>query len=203
MISGGDVPMIETIPLWLKIACTLFLCVLVPAYWVRYGPANFLWFSDIALLVSTVALWLENRLLASMMAVGALLPEALWNVGFFTRLTTGKSITSLTDYMFDARYSRSLRGLSLFHVALPLLLVWMVARLGYDSRALIAQTIVAWVVLPVTWLATDPARNINWVFGPGRQPQRRIPPLVYLALLMLFFPLAVYLPTHLVLDAWF
>jgi hypothetical protein len=38
------------IPLGLKIIYTLFACALVPIYWRQYGPTNFLWFSDIALL---------------------------------------------------------------------------------------------------------------------------------------------------------
>jgi len=38
------------IPLGLKIVYTLFVCALVPIYWRQYGAANFLWFSDIALL---------------------------------------------------------------------------------------------------------------------------------------------------------
>jgi hypothetical protein len=37
------------IPLWIKLFITLFLCVLVPVYWRNFGPANFLWGSDIAL----------------------------------------------------------------------------------------------------------------------------------------------------------
>src|SRR5262249_40872039 len=50
---------------------------------------NFLWFSDIALLVTMPALWLESPLLASMMAVAVTLPELAWNLDFFVRLTTG------------------------------------------------------------------------------------------------------------------
>ena len=131
------------ISLWVKVAYTVFLCVLIPAYVIRYGFANFLWFSDIALLTAAVALWLESRLLASMMAVAVLLPEAVWNVSFFGRLLTGVRITGLADYMFDPKKSLFIRGLSLFHVILPPLLVWMVARLGYDPRAPIAQTLLA------------------------------------------------------------
>jgi hypothetical protein len=63
------------LPLWPKIAYTLFLAVIVPAYWVRNGLANFLWFSDIALVATGAALWLESSLLASAMAVGVFLPE--------------------------------------------------------------------------------------------------------------------------------
>jgi hypothetical protein len=57
------------IALGLKIVYTLFVCALVPIYWRQYGPANFLWFSDIALLALVPALWFENALLASMMAL--------------------------------------------------------------------------------------------------------------------------------------
>src|SRR5881394_611002 len=77
------------ISLWLKIGYTLFVCVLVPIYWRRYGPANFLWFSDIALLAMVPALWLENALLASTMAVSVIFREGIWNIDFFVRLATG------------------------------------------------------------------------------------------------------------------
>lgn len=73
-------------------------------------------------------------------------------------------------------------------------------RLAYDRRAWVAQTLLALVVLPVTYLATDPADNINWAFGPGRKPQQRLPPAVYLALLI---PVVVYLPTHWILSKLF
>ena len=66
------------IPLWTKLLYTLFLCVLVPVYWVRWGLKNFLWFSDIALLTTAGALWLESSLLASMMLLGIALPELAW-----------------------------------------------------------------------------------------------------------------------------
>ena len=181
------------IPLWLKILVTLFVCILIPVYWLKYGPSNFLWFSDIALLA---ALWLENRLLASIMLLAAALPELMWNLDFFSRLIFGRHVTGMTRYMFDRELSLSLRALSLFHVALPLLLGWLVYRLGYDPRALVAQIALAWIVLPITYLLTDPADNINWVFGPGDKPQTWMPPILYLPLLMLFLPLCVYLPMH-------
>jgi hypothetical protein len=191
------------IPLWIKLAYTLLVAIIVPVYANKYSRSNFLWFSDIALLVTVPALWLENRLLASMMAVGVLLPEVLWNVSFFGQLLTGKRVSGLSDYMFDTRKPLYLRALSLFHVFLPALLVWMIASLGYEPRAWIAQTALAWLVLPLCYRFTDPAENVNWVFGPGNQPQKRMPPLVYLGLLMLGFPLLIFFPTHLLLRSVF
>ena len=145
-------------------------------------------FSDIALLGMVAALWLENSLLASMMALAVLLPDVAWNVSFFGRLATGKGIPGLTDYMFDADKPRYLRAFSLFHVFMPVLLVWTVMRLGYAPQALPAQTLLCWVVLMFTYWLTDPKLNVNWVFGLGDKPQQRIPPRVYLVLPIVVFP---------------
>jgi hypothetical protein len=194
---------LDLIPLWLKIAYTLFLCVLVPVYWIYWGPKNFLWFSDIALLTTAVALWLESSLLASMMTLAIALPELAWNADFFGRLVTGRSMLGLSGYMFDHRKPLPLRALSLFHVVLPIVLVWMVYRIGYDGRAWVFQTVVALIVLPLSYWLSDAADNINWVYGPGNAPQTRMKPLAYLALTMTFFPLVIYLPTHLLLRTLF
>jgi hypothetical protein len=191
------------LPLWLKLACTIVTVGILAIYWFRYGPQNYLWFSDIALVGAVAALWLENGLLASTMTVGVLVPEALWNVSLFSRLLFGRRVTGMTDYMFEPERPAYLKALSLFHIPLPILLLWMVWTLGYDPRAPLVMTAIAIVVLPLTYSVTDPSRNINWVHGPGGEgaKQDRFHPWVYLGLLMIFFPVAVYLPTHLILLA--
>ena len=191
------------IPLWLKLAYTLFVAIIMAVYATKYSRSNFLWFSDIALLATVPALWFESPFLASMVSVGILLPEILWNLSYFGQLLTGKRISGLADYMFDTRRPLYLRALSLFHVILPPLLVWMVARLGYEPAAWIAQTALAWVVLPLCFWLTDPALNVNWVFGFGNKQQKLMPPLAYLGLLMVCFPVLIYLPTHLLLRSLF
>ena len=85
---------------------------------------------------------------------------------------------------------------------LPVLLVWLVGHLGYEPDAWMAQTGLAWIVLPLTYGLTGPEDNINWVYGLAKS-QHRIPPLRYLALIMLALPMLVYLPTHLLLQALF
>ena len=185
------------IPLGLKIVYTLFVCALVPIYWRQYGPANFLWFSDIALLALVPALWLENGLLVSMMAVSVVFFEALWNIDFFFRLATGKSLIGLSAYMFDPKIRMLVRGLSCFHIVLPLLLLWTLHRLGYDHRAFFWQTIVALVVLPLSYLVSNPQENVNWVYGFGQNPKKILPGPRVVVVLMALFPLVAYLPTHL------
>jgi hypothetical protein len=191
----------ELIPLWIKLAYTAFTVVTVTVYVRRYPLWNFLWFSDIALIATVPALWLESSLLASMMLVGVLLPELLWNGAFFIRLLTGVRLFGLTDYMFDSTKPRYLRAISLFHVFLPLLLLWMVARLGYHPDAFLWQTALAWIVLPLSYFLGDPkVENLNWVYGWTSRQQTRMPPLAYLGLMMIGFPLLIFLPTHLILK---
>ncbi|RWK70226.1 MAG: hypothetical protein EOR45_35080, partial [Mesorhizobium sp.] len=82
-------------PLWITLPYTLFVAVLTPVYWLRYGPGNFLWFSDIALFAVLIALWTGSRLLYSMMAVGVLPLEFAWLADF----VTGGKLTGLAAYM--------------------------------------------------------------------------------------------------------
>ena len=191
------------IPLWLKVSYTLFICVLVPVYWKRYGPGNFLWFSDIALFVTAAALWLESSLLASMMALSVVVLESIWIIDFLIGLIARTSVIGLSAYMFDSKIPLSIRALSLFHVVLPVLLLWLLYRLGYDRRALLAQTLLAWIVLPLSYFLTKPSDNVNWVYGMGGGTQKWMPPSLYLVLLMIAFPLVLYLPTHLLLKKLF
>ena len=136
---------------------------------------------------------------ASVAAVGVLPLEIAWNTDF----VSGGRLLGLAGYMFDRKLPRWLRGLSLFHVALPPTLYLLLRRLGYDRRALAIHCSLTWTVLPLTYAVTDPGDNINWVFGPGARPQRRVPPLGYLGLAMIAFPLLVHWPTHLILRNLF
>lgn len=185
-------------PLSIRLLYTAFVAVLVPVYWLHYGPSNFLWFSDIALFAVLLSLWTGNRLFYSMMAVGILPIEALWFVDFVAIGNT----TGIAAYMFADDLPLYLRGLSLFHLFLPPILIWMLWRQGYDRNALAAQTALAWIVLPTTWLLTNPSDNINWVFGLAG-PQDIVHPLIYLSIYMALLPLAVYWPMHLLLQTIF
>jgi hypothetical protein len=185
----------ESLPVLLKIGWTAIVVVILYVYWREHGPENFLWFSDIALICLCLALWLENPLLAGMMAVGTLAFEIAWNIDLISGGRLG-----LVSYMFDPTRPLWLRLISTFHIAMPFLMLGMLGTLGYDRRAVIAQTLLAWVILPATYLLTDPSKNINWVFGLGWKPQQLLPPIVYLTLLMIGLPLLVYLPTHLILG---
>jgi len=188
----------------LKIAYTLFVAVLVPVYWLRIGWQNFLWLSDIALLLTLAGLWWEQRLLLSVAAVGALLPDVAWTMDFLARLLLGADPFGLqaTAYMLDAARPAWLRGLSLFHVFLPAVLLWAVRRLGYDRRALVVQAAICAAVLPLSHALAGPQRNVNWVYGLGWQRQEFMPDPAFVALLWVGYVVIVFIPAHVLLRAW-
>jgi hypothetical protein len=117
------------VPTALKLAYTAYVAVLVPVYWHYYGPTNFLYFCDVALILTLIAIWREDALLVSMCSVGIVLPQ-MFSVADFLGHVTG-----MTDYMFDLTHSLFLRLLSLFHGWLPFLLIYLVWKIGYDRRA--------------------------------------------------------------------
>ena len=200
------------ISLGLKLAYTAFMAVLIPVYWSNYGPTNFLYFCDVALLLTLVGIWRESRLLISMAAVGILLPQALWCVDFVVQ-ATGHKFTGMTAYMFDPHRSLFLRGLSFFHGWLPFLLVYLVAKLGYDRRAWRAWTLLGWALCLIAFFALPPAGavladpklpvNVDYVFGfDDAHPQTWLPAGWFLVAWMTGLALVVYTPTHLLLQKW-
>jgi hypothetical protein len=198
------------IPLALKVAYTLFVAVLVPYYWVTYSAWNFLFFCDLALLMTLPALWLESSILMSIPAVGLALPQLLWVADFLT----GSRITTMTSYMFDPKLPLFVRGLSAFHGWLPFLLIWGVWQLGYDRRALAIWTAISTLVLLVCYFlapappapASNPnlAVNINYVHGLNyEKPQTWLPPWLWLTTMIVGFPIVFYLPSHLTFRSLF
>lgn len=201
------------IPLWLKLLYTAFMAVLIPVYWHHYGLTNFLFFCDIALLLTLAGIWKENALLVSMAAVGILLPQTFWCVDFMFE-AFGTRLSGMTTYMFDEQRPLYLRGLSLFHGWLPFLLLFLVSRLGYAPRSVRAWTTTAIAACSFSFLFLPAPGNplphpqtpvnVNYVFGMSEtERQTWMPPGCYLVtwIAALFF--VVYLPTHKLLTKFF
>jgi hypothetical protein len=195
------------LPLWLKLAYSGFMAVLIPVYWHYYGPTNFLYFCDVALILTLAGIWIESPLLISMCAVGILVSQMVWVMDFVAHIF-GVSWIGMTDYMFLADHSAFLRGLSLFHGWLPFLLLFLVSKLGYDGRALLAWTLLAWTLILVCFIfmpgpSADAGLlpvNINYVWGPSdAAAQTWVSPGLWLAGLIVGLPLLFYAPVHFLL----
>ena len=80
-------------------------------------------------------------------------------------------------------------------------LKWLVWRLGYDRRAWKSQVALCWgVLLSAFMLLPSPntdAGNVNKVFGWGETQQTLMHPLAWLGILLIAYPLLVYVPSHL------
>src|SRR6266849_7090050 len=91
-----------------------------------------------------------------MCSVGILRPQCLWLADFGGNLL-GIQLLGLTGCMFEHRLPLFTRALSLFHGWLPLLLVWLLVRLGYDKRAWSAWTVLATGLVLVCYFFPPPA----------------------------------------------
>jgi hypothetical protein len=107
--------------------------------------------------------------------------------------------------MFQVDHSLFLRALSLFHGWLPILLIYLVWKLGYDRRALAAWTVLAWALILICFFFMPPPRpdpgltpvNINYVWGlSDTAPQTWVSPGVWVAGLMVGMPLLLFAPLH-------
>ena len=180
------------------------MAIFVPCYWYLYGPTNFLYFCNVALLLTLLGIWTENPILISMAAVGFILPSVVWIADFSSHFF-GSPLIGMTNYMFDENNALFIRSLALFHFWLPPLLVWLVFRLGYDLRGAILWIATSWTLLIICYLwmpasaaeSTEPNQpyNINYVYGL-RGKQTRMPEIPWLIVIMLMQPIAAVAPMH-------
>ncbi|HEX7044377.1 MAG TPA: hypothetical protein VF203_07165 [Burkholderiales bacterium] len=164
---------------------------------------SFLWFLEAALGAAFLALWLESRLLASIAALAALLPQLAWDIGFTARLLGSADPLGLAAPAFIPGASWSARAVAFVHFGFPVVLLWMLVRLGYDARALRVQTLLTWLTLALSYgLAETAASRIPGSLGVGDNLARAwLPGPFWLLVAMLAYPLLVYVPTHFVLRA--
>jgi hypothetical protein len=183
-----------TFPAWLRWLALLWLAIWVPAYWRTWGAANFLHLCDIAVILVCVGLWTNSALLISSQAVGSLLVDLAWMLDAGWRLITGRGL--------DASYPLWVRLLTLFHVVMPVLLLWALARAGYDRRGWLLQTAIALFAF-VAARFTSPATNINYAFHDPFIHRAWGPAPLHVLISWLFMVVMVYLPTHFALRAIF
>ena len=135
----------------------------MPAYWAFYGPVVFLNLCDIAVILTCVGLWRGSAFLLSTQAVSSLVVDAAWLLDLGWRAATGRHLLGGTEYMWDPGYPAWLRALSLFHVLLPVTLLFGLRRVGYDRRALAVQSAIAAAVLAAS-RTFGPEANVNFSF---------------------------------------
>jgi hypothetical protein len=172
-----------------------WLLVWAPAYAWGYGWANFLQLCDLAVILTCVGLWRGSPLLLGMSALSSLVIDVAWDLDLTVRALTGGHLFGGTEYMWDPRFPLPLRLLSLFHVVWPALLWWALRRVGYDGRALLAQALLALVVLAASRVVR-PDANINFAQADPFTHRSWGPAAAHVGLTAIALAGFVYAPTH-------
>ncbi len=174
------------------------MAVYVPSYAVAYGFANFLFLCNLAVILVAIGIWTGNRLLLSSQAVGMLLVGAVWTVDFTSRLLTGGHLIGGTEYMWEPQWPLFTRLLSLYHVILPVLLVVVLRRIGYDRRGYLLQSAIA-VAGVIVGRFFGPVANINDAFVDPILKKTWGGPVAHIAVVAGALVFAAYPLTHLLL----
>jgi hypothetical protein len=180
----------------------VWLVFWLTVYWRSWGSLNFLHLCDIAEILSCVGFVTDSPLLISSQAVASLLVDAAWALDAGWTAVLGYHLIGGTEYLFDPSHVLWVRLLSLFHLALPVLLLWAVHRLGYDRRGFPLQLAIALPAFIASRFAPA-AQNINYAFTDPFFHRSWGPAPFHILVVFLFMLLVVYLPTHLVLKRIF
>ena len=190
------------LPVWIRRVAFVWLVFWFAVYWRSWGPLNFLHFCDIAEILSCIGFVADSPLLTSSQAVASLLVDAAWALDAGWTLLFRRHLIGGTEYLFDPSHALWVRLLSLFHLALPVLLLWALHRLGYDRRGFPLQLGIAFVGFVASRLA--PAdQNLNYAYADPFLHRAWGPVPVHILVAFLFMLIVVYLPTHLILKRVF
>jgi hypothetical protein len=177
-----------------------WLAVYLPAYTLSYGLANFLFLCNIAVFLCCVGLWRGSAVPLSAAALSSLVIDPVWTLDFGWRLLSGRHLLGGTEYMWDPRFPLFTRLLSLYHVALPGLLLYALRRTGYDRRAYPLQSLIA-VAVVVAGRLVGPQVNINYAYVDPLLKRSFEPAVLHVAVIAGGLVLVVY-PLTAALLSW-
>lgn len=187
----------QPVPLIAKLAFSAWMLFWVTVILIHRGPQNFLWLCNMAQFILLYVMWRPNRLLLASQVGVISLVGLVWTLDLLVGLARGgESLTGFTAYMFDEELALIVRVTSLYHVGVPLLMLWLVSRLGYDSRGPWLQCGIGVIGVVGAWLFTEPHRNINWVYQPFGVEQTWMPEPLWVLVLIVAYPVVLYFPGH-------
>ena len=141
-------------------------------------------------------------LLLSSQAVSSLFVDLAWLAGAVWGLFTHRILLGGMEYLFDTQYPLWVRLISSFHMMLPLALLWVLYRTGYDRRGWTLQAAIAAFAF-VAARFTSPEENINYAFRDPFFRRSWGPAPVHLAVSLLFLNVVAYFPAHRIFSSIF
>jgi hypothetical protein len=142
----------------------LWLLVYVPTYAWAYGWANFLFLCNAGVILTALGLIAGNRLILSSQAIAAPVIAVSWALDAGWKLLTGDYLFGAIAYMWDPANPPFARLLSVYHLVWPVLLYYVLRRIGYDRRGWPLQAAIAALFMLLARLLTPAAANINFAF---------------------------------------
>lgn len=170
--------------------------IMIPTYYLHYGPTNFLWFSDVGLFLIVLSVWFRSSFLISMSALITFFMEMIWVIDYLFTLLTGYNLVGMAAYMFNQDYSMFIRSLSLFHLFLPAFHIQYMSKWGYNPKALTYSIGLFWVILLACFMITPVDDNINYVFISQLNNWQIVTPYLWLSILMFSYPVLIMLPKN-------
>jgi hypothetical protein len=181
----------------LRWASLFWLLLWLPSNVWAWGWQNLMHLCDVGMVLACLGLWWRQPLLISSQALNAVLVGFLWGLDVIWRLVAGHHLIGGTEYMWDAHYPLWIRLQSVFHLVLPLLLLWAMRILGYDRRALWFQSAIAASLL-IASRFLSPQLNMNYAFHDPLLHRAWGPAPVHLAVILAGCVLIFYWPSHLI-----
>lgn len=164
----------------------LFWWALIAVYWISVSdPFHLLWMCDLTLLITGIGIVIKSPALLSSQIVGTLPIQIAWNIDFWLRLISGTKIFGFTDYMFSPAHPAEVKVLSLFHIFLPVILVFSLIRFGYNANGWKLQALITAAAYLVSYVTTNPSADANWVLGPFWREQKILPGWLWLIIWLL------------------
>jgi hypothetical protein len=185
---------------WLGAA---WLLLYLPTYHAAYGALNFLFLCNIGVILTAVGLIARSRLLMSSQAVAAPVIALAWATDAVWKLIGGDFLYGATAYMWDPAFPLPARLLSLYHLAWPLLLWWVLRRIGYDPRGWPLQAAIAALALIAGRLLAPATDNINFAWTDPFFGRQLGPTAVHLSICWALLSLVAYGATHALLRRMF
>lgn len=186
----------STLPLVARLGFTLWMAFWVPVILATQGPQNFWWLCNLAQFLILYVVWRPNRLLIASQAGTVTLVGLCWGLDFLVGLVAGDSVTGITAYMFNPEFPLIQRASSTYHLWLPVFVLWLCRRQGYDRRGPWLQGLIGSLAIVGGWLFGDPERNLNYTQAPFGIEQTWLPQPIYIPLLCLGTALFIYVPGH-------
>jgi hypothetical protein len=160
-----------------------------------WGLDNFVQLCDLAAILTVVGVWTGSSLLLSSQAVGSLAINTLWTLNILWRLCFGVFLIGGSEYMWDAQYPLWVRLLSLYHVAVLIVLLWALHRTGYDPRGWRLQAVICVPVL-IASRFISPERNFNFAVTDPLLHISFRPAALHLAIILFCLITFLYWPVH-------